>query len=390
MSDSATEKELAFDLVEYQERLERVRSIMRQRGLDVLLTHTPENILYLSGYQTAGSYMYHCLVVPLEGQPILILRRAELGNFLRFCYLRESVTYTDIQDPAELTAKTLADRGLARGRIGLELGSWFLTPKRYLALQSALGSATVVDATGTIERCRLVKSTREVDHIRRAARAVEAGMQGALDAIRDGVVDDVVAAELHRALFRAGSEYVALSPFVAAGYKSTIMHGNWGRKRIERGESVILEIGGCIQRYHAALMRTVSVGPPAHRLRDMAKASEEANRVACEAIRPGVTSGEVHRACQLVFEKAGLIDLRRGNRSGYSIGLAFPPDWGEGHILSLQDNDPTVLEPGMVFHVLAAVREYGLFGASFSETVLVTPTGHELLTRFERVLFVRE
>jgi Xaa-Pro dipeptidase len=189
---------------------------------------------------------------------------------------------------------------------------------------------------------------------------------------------------------RIRCEYVALGPFVAVGHNSTIMHGNWRRNPIARGQSIILEIGVSVQRYNAALMRTVSIGPPPGRLRDMAQASEEANRAAYEAIKPGVTSGEVHETCQRVFERAGLLDLRCANRTGYSIGLAFPPDWGEGHILSLQEKDSTVLQPGMVFHIPSAVREYGTFGAFSSETVLVTPTGHERLTEFEQTLFVRE
>lgn len=384
------EKELAFDLAEYRQRLDRVRAAMRQRGLDALVSHTPENILYLSGYQTPGYYMYQCLVVPLDGEPLLVLRRGELGNFRRFSYLQDSLTYVDIENPAEVTARALAERGLGKARIGLELASWFLTPKHYLMLQAALGQASLVDAAGTIDRARLVKSPREVEYIRQAARAAEAGMRAAIDAIRVGVTDNEVSADLHRAMIAAGSEYVALGPFVAAGHRSTVMHGIWGRKRIERGESVILEIGGCIQRYNAGLMRTASVGAPSARLEHMARGSEEANRAAYEAIKPGVTSAEVHRACQVVFDKAGLLDLRRGTRSGYSIGLAFPPDWGEGHILSLQENDPTVLEPGMVFHIPSPVREYGVCGAAFSETVLVTPTGREVLTNFERSLFIRE
>jgi Xaa-Pro dipeptidase len=383
-------KELAFDLAEYRQRLDRVRAAMRQRGLDALVSHTPENILYLSGYQTPGYYMYQCLVIPLDGEPLLILRRGELGNFRRFSYLEDSLTYVDIENPAEVTARALADRGLGRARIGLELASWFLTPRHHLTLQAALGQANLVDGTGTIDRARLVKSPREVEYIRQAARAAEAGMRAAVDAIRVGVTDNEVSAELHWAMIAAGSEYVALGPFVAAGQRSTIMHGIWGRQRIARGESVLLEIGGCIQRYHAGLMRTVSVGPPSARLARMAGGSEEANRAAVEAVEPGVTAGEVHRACQAAFERAGLLDLRRGTRSGYSIGLAFPPDWGEGHILSLQEDEPTVLEPGMVFHIPSPVREYGVCGAAFSETVLVTPSGHELLTDFERSLFTRE
>jgi Xaa-Pro dipeptidase len=74
-------------------------------------------------------------------------------------------------------------------------------------------------------------------------------------------------------------------------------------------------------------------------------------------------------------------------RTGYSVGVSYPPDWGEGHILSLRHGDPTPLEPGMVFHVVPALREYGRWAVGVSETVLVTPDGCEVLTNFPRRLF---
>ncbi len=383
-------RRLAFEAAEYEVRLRMVRARMEEAGLDALLVHTPENIYYLSGFQTPGYYMYQCLVVPRDGRPFLVIRRGEVGNLRSFSWVGEHVTYVDVDDPARVTAGALMDSGLARGRIGLELDAWFLTTRHYLTLKSALPGVGLVDASGTVERCRLVKSSTEVAYIRRACGAAEAGMRAAIEAIGDGVTDNLVAAELNRALIEAGSEYVALGPFVAAGYRSAIMHGTWGGgKVIRRGESVILEIGGAVARYNGALMRSASVGEPSDEFRRMAEASEAANRAVVEAIRPGVTAGAVHAACDAVFARYGLLDLRRGTRSGYSIGIAFPPDWGEGHILSLRDGEETVLEPGMVFHTPAAVRSYPRYGAAFSETVLVTEDGHEVLTSFERRLFVR-
>src|SRR5215471_7372631 len=96
MMNIAIPKKLAFSVAEYEDRLRRVREQMGARQIDVLLVHSPENILYLSGYQTPGYYMYHCLVVPLDSDPVLVMRRGEIGNFEWLCYLTSHVGYSDV------------------------------------------------------------------------------------------------------------------------------------------------------------------------------------------------------------------------------------------------------------------------------------------------------
>lgn len=386
-------KQLAFSISEYEDRLHRVRQQMQARQIDVLLVHSPENILYLSGYQTPGYYMYHCLVVPLDADPVLVMRRGEIGHFEWLCYLSKQVPYVDVDDPALVTARTVRQLKGSTSRVGMERKCWFLVPDNYDKIRAALGEIAVVDADGLVEACRLIKSPQEISYIRQAARAAEKGLQAGIDAVRVGTTDNMVAAEVNRATIAAGSEYVALGPFIASGLRATIMHGIWGRNEIRAGQSVLLEIGASINRYHAALFRTVSVGPPSEQLRYMAEVSEEASRATMEAMRPGATSGDIHEVCQSVFRKSKLpaevIAVRRSFRSGYSIGLAFAPGWGEWDFLSLGEGGQTKLEPGMVFHVPTAIRDYGVHGAAYSETVLVTETGHELLTQFPRELFVK-
>jgi Xaa-Pro dipeptidase len=108
---------------------------------------------------------------------------------------------------------------------------------------------------------------------------------------------------------------------------------------------------------------------------------------AIETIKPGVTAGEVDAACRGKFIAAG-IDQYFHHRTGYSIGIAFPPDWGEGHAMSLRSGDPAVLEPNMTFHMPPGVLVYGKYGIGFSETVRVTENGCEVLTEFPRELLV--
>jgi len=105
------------------------------------------------------------------------------------------------------------------------------------------------------------------------------------------------------------------------------------------------------------------------------------------AIRPGVTSASVDEACRRPIEAAGYEPYFR-KRTGYSVGSAYAPSWGEGHIISLRKDDPTLLEPGMVFHMPPALRMPHRYGVGFSETVVVTESGCEVLTRYPRELCV--
>ena len=106
-----------------------------------------------------------------------------------------------------------------------------------------------------------------------------------------------------------------------------------------------------------------------------------------EAIRPGASSHEVHGVNRAVFQKHGYGD-RLGHRTGYSIGINYAPDWGEGHIMSIWDGDDRPLRTGMTFHLVPGFLDLGRYTITISDSVLVTETGCEVLTHFPREPFV--
>ncbi len=120
----------------------------------------------------------------------------------------------------------------------------------------------------------------------------------------------------------------------------------------------------------------------------MALASRDALNAAKAAIRAGVTSHEVDLAARSVMRAAGFAQYFM-HRTGYSIGIGVPPDWGEGRIMSINANDPTVLEPGMCFHLIPDLKVVHQGGVVLSESVVVTATGHELLTDFPQEIVVK-
>ena len=115
----------------------------------------------------------------------------------------------------------------------------------------------------------------------------------------------------------------------------------------------------------------------------MTEASRDALEAGKAATRAGVTSHEVDRAARDVIAKAGFAEGFE-HRLGYSIGIGFPPDWGEGRIMSINENDPTILEPGMCFHYIPDIKFPHEGGVVFSESLVVTETGYELLSHYSK------
>lgn len=383
MSEAPTSK--AFDAAEYAERLERVRRRMEQQGISLLLVDTPENITYLTGMETPGYYMYMAAVVPAKGDLALVLRRAETANARTTAWTENLLPYDDTVDPLRLVADEAKHLG-GKGKIGVEMDSNFLTVNRFRRLSEYLGRAEVVDATSIVLEERKVKSSQEVEAVRGAARMVSVAMQRAVAAIEPGRTENDVASAIFDSLVQEGSGFLAMEPYINSGPRTGSMHAIWSGRVLRENEPVLIEIGGSVHRYHAALMRTVLLGSPPREVLEWAKVAIDALDAVVARIRPGITSGEADAACRGVIEKAGLYERFR-KRTGYSIGLAYAPDWGEGHFLGLQKDDPTVLKPGMTFHMPPALREYGKYGFGVSETIVVSETGCEVLTAFpERLI----
>lgn len=370
-----------FSTEEYQARLAGLRARMATAGIDVLLVTTPENVYYLTGYQTIGYASFQCVVVGQEGEPIVVVRLLEEGIARQLAWSDTFLTYADGVDPVSATVEAVGRLRKPGQTVAVEESAWFLTIRNYRKLVDALGDLT--DGSGLVEVGRKIKSAQEIEYIRKAARTTEAGLAAAAGAARAGVSENDIAAAAYDAMTRAGSEYLAIDPIVTSGPRSGIAHTTYLRRTIEPGDAILLEFGGCWHRYFGPLMRTVLVGEVPAEAERMTQVCIDALDAAIAAIRPGRTSHEVDKAARDVIEAAGFADNYR-KRLGYSVGVGFAPDWGEGHIVHLNENDPAVLEPGMVFHMPPALRRYAQWGVGMSETVLVTETGCEVLTNFPR------
>ena len=378
---------LAFPREEYDRRLAAVREGMMSRGIEVLLLFAPTNLFYLTGYYTAGYANYQCLLVPLDAEPMLVVRLLERGVAEATTWLNSVFSFEDHEEPEGTVRRVLQDAGLASRTLAAERTGPLLTVQAYMHLEKVLGRE-LEDGSGIVEAVRLIKSPLELECIRTAARCTEAGMRAALGAIAQGRTENDVAAEAYGGIVAAGGEFFSSQPIVTSGERSGIAHTTFQRRPLRRGDAVLIEIGGAWKRYSAPLFRTAAVGEASRELQRMHDVCREALEAAIGVIRPGVRSADVQAACQAIIDERGY-EANFRKRLGYSVGAGFPPTWGEGHIMDLKHHDERELRAGMVFHVTPALRQHMEYGVGISETVAVTDAGAEVLTDFSRELFVR-
>lgn len=377
---------LIFSREEFQRRVSAVQAGMAKSGLDVLFLFSPEHIFYLSGYQTFGYFSYQALMVPVRGEPVLVLRFLETFLARLYSWVSQVVPWDDHEDPIAVTVQAVKERGLARARIGVEDGGFYMPLPVWRRIREAFPDSSFEDGAGLVEQVRIRKSPEEIAYMRKAAEYTSAGMAEGVATCKAGCTENDVAASVFSAMTRTGSEYSPHDPIVTSGWRSGIPHTTYSRRSLEPGDTVLIEITGTHHRYVAPLMRTAVVGKPSPKVQEMASLVIEGLEAAMAAIRSGVTSGEVDDACRTIMEKAGYYENFR-KRTGYSVGFGFPPSWNEGHLVSLRKGDKTRLEAGMVFHLPVALRDYGVSSVGLSETVLVTGRGCEALTRYPRQLF---
>jgi len=380
---------LPFSIAEYQRRLAEVRAGLALRGIDACLISIPENIYYLTGFTTTGYYMYQTLILPVEGEPMFVTYLEERLNVIRRSWMDLYKTYSVVEDPIEVTRLAIAEMGLEDSVLAIEESGFFFPIRTYKQLTELLPRARWVDGSGAVEAVRLVKSDDEIAYIRRGAKAAMAGMQAAIAAVAPGRTENDLAAEVYRATLQAGSEYPGSPPYVVSGERTGLPHGTWEGRVLREGDIVFLEHSGCIRRYSAAMMRTCFLGRPPEVVCKTAEIILQGIQKAMDAIRPGVTSGEVDAACRDTIRGAGFPDYT--HETGYSIGVCYPPGWNESHIMNLHPGDQTVLVPNMVFHVVPSLMIPEIQGhVGFSDTVVVTEDGHEVLTdtEVERRLYV--
>ena len=373
---------------------------MAERGLAALIVADPSNMAWLTGYDGWSFYVHQAVILTHDAPPRWWGRPMDavgaqftvwMGDDALFSYPDAYVQNSERHPYAHL-AGLLSEWGLEAARIGVEMENYYYSAAAHSALGAALPAATLLDATGLVNWRRLIKSPAEIALIRRAAKIVEAAHARIAEVVEPGVRKCDVIAEILATQVRGsddeegafGGDYTAIAPMAPSGAEASAAHLTWDDRPMRRGEATFFEIAGCYRRYHCPQSRTVFLGDPPDAVRRAEAVALEGLEAALTAAAPGETAETVEAAWRRVLSAHG---LEKESRIGYSIGLSYPPDWGE-RTLSLRPGDQTVLQPGMTLHLIPALW-LDDFGIEITETFLVTETGAEPFCQTPRPIVVK-
>ena len=395
-----TDVQLRFSHAEFAERLAKTRRSMEAKGLDLLIVSDPSNMHWLTGYDGWSFYVHQAVIVPPDGEPIWFGRKQDANGARRTAYLapdnilfyEDHYVQSTERHPMDRLSEVLVARGWDGLSIGVEMDNYWFSAAAFAALQRHLPNARFTDATALVNWQRAIKSDAEIDYMRKAARIVEAMHARILDKVEVGMRKCDLVAEIYDAGIRGvedaegriGGDYPAIVPLLPSGLDASAPHLTWDERPMLSGEGTFFEIAGCYRRYHCPLSRTVFLGKPPQDFLDAEKATLEGMETGLEAARPGNTCEDIANAFFAVLKKYGII---KDNRTGYPIGLSYPPDWGE-RTMSLRPGDRTELRPGMTFHFMTGLWLEDM-GLEITESILITETGVECLANVPRKLLVK-
>lgn len=368
---------------ELRERYGRLQAALVAEGLDALLVFAPESHYWATGLDTGGYVFFQCGIIPASGKPTLLTRRPDMAQ------ARDTSLYPDIRiwydaedaNPAAELRAILAERGLAGGRIGIERDTYGLTAANGRRVDAALeGFATLADAGHVIRTLRVIKSASEIAVIRRAAALADAATVAMRAAARPGVLDSELTAACLSTILAGGGDMPPAGPLVNSGRRAIYGRGVGGPRRLEARDQVVVEFAATLHRYNACIERTILIGEVPAPLARMREAVARAMEAMLAAAVPGAPIGAIDAAHRAALDQAGFTRARF-SACGYSLGATFRPSWMDVPPMIYAGN-PTPLAPGMILfpHAMLGDGETG-FGFGTGDTILITETGAEPLTR---------
>lgn len=347
--------------------LERLRKKQADENLPALLISNLVNIGYLSGFTGDNATL---LVTP-EVSTLFTDSRYTLQAEMECPGFQ-----VDTENPRVLEAAADEIHKLGIMEIGFEEEN--LTVRQFSCFQEKLGDVKTIPLRNVVEDLRVIKDEKEIELIRKAVDLTDKAFDHILSFIRVGVTERDIAVELDFYIRRHGGKE-GFETIVASGRRAALPHAQPTNKQIAEGEMVKMDFGALLNGYNGDLTRAVSIGSPDHKLRQIYGIVLNAQEQGIDAIRPGITGRDADLAARKIITQAGY-----GDNFTHALGHSLGREVHDGPALSTRSE--TVLQPGMVFTVEPGIYIEGWGGIRIEDDVLVTETGHEVLTKAPKSL----
>jgi Xaa-Pro aminopeptidase len=351
------------------QRIEKLRTALKELGVDAFITEKGENRRYLSGFTGSTGWV--------------IVTKSEAFLVTDFRYIdqakEQAAHFTVVNNERKATeaiAKVLMENGVKR--LAFEGSVSFST---YQEWSRAFEGVEMVPAIGLMEKLRMYKDESELTVIREAIRIADEAFSHILSYIKPGVRELDVALELEFFMRKQGAASSAFDIIVASGARGALPHGVASDKVIQAGEMVTLDFGAQYKGYHSDITRTVAVGEPDPKLKEIYDIVLRAQLAGVQALKPGLTGKEADAVTRDIITAAGYGEAY-GHSAGHGLGMQVH------ELPNLSAVSPHVLEPGMLVTMEPGIYVSGLGGVRIEDDCLITENGCEILTKSTKELLI--
>ncbi|PWK06306.1 M24 family metallopeptidase [Tumebacillus permanentifrigoris] len=358
-----------------EQRLTRLRAAMDKQGLDAVLVLRPENRRYLSGFTGSAG-----VLLVTQDEPVFLTDFRYTQQAEAQCKHCRIVEYPNGANPNSTLFELL--QANAAKRLGFE--SDFVTYAQHQTFQQAFTDVELVPAAGLVEELRLYKDESELAVLRQAAKIADDAFAHILTVLKPGLTEREVALELETFMRKAGADSSAFDIIVASGHRSALPHGRASDKVIEKGDFVKMDFGAYYQGYNSDLTRTVVLGQPSDKQREIYDTVLQAQLHAVAHIKAGMTGREADALARDIIAAKGY-----GDNFGHSLGHGLGMLVHEAPSLSQLRGDH-VLEPGMVVTVEPGIYLPEFGGVRIEDDIVITDKGNEVLTKSTKQLLILE
>jgi Xaa-Pro aminopeptidase len=356
------------------DRLRLVQRASAAAGVDVLLLTPGPDLRWLTGYDALPLERLTCLVLPASGEPFLLVPGLEVpaaGTSPAAALGIEIVGWQETDDPYAVLARRLPDRP---ARVGLANRMW---AEQVLRFRAALPGTEQILSSEVLRDLRMRKTSGEVAALRRAGQAIDRVHDRMAEFLRPGRTEREAGRAIAAAILDEGHKAVDFV-IVASGPNGASPHHDTGGRELERGDVVVVDIGGTTDEgYCSDCTRMYVLGEPPADFTQYFAVLLAAQQAAVDAARPGVTAESVDEAARSVIRDGGYGDAFL-HRTGHGIGVETHED---PYIVS---GNPLVLEPGMAFSIEPGIYLAGRHGARIEDIVVTTASGVERLNTTDR------
>jgi len=361
-------------------RIEKARRLMGDAKLDAILLAGGTSLTYFTGLRFGTSERLMALVLPASGAPFVVcpafevdrlneqLRRSPLGRV-------DIRAWQETDSPYQLVGRTLRERGLSTGRLGVEETVRFVFADGIARANPAL---TIASATPVTAGCRMIKDTHELELLRLACRATLACYRALHGALEPGMTEATA-----RSLVAAGYARLGFRGFVSVQFDTytALPHGSEEPQALRPNSIVMLDDGCVAEGYQSDLTRTFVMGKATDKMKQVFDIVVRAQRAALAAARPGVSLASVDAAARKVVVDAGYGPgfTYFTHRLGHGLGMDMH-EWPYLVEHNMYGWDSPTLQPGMVFSNEPGIYIPGEFGVRLEDDMVITETGAELMT----------